>query len=264
MTIYRLGRALAFPPVDEAGPGGLLAVGGDLSPQRLLLAYATGIFPWYSAGQPILWYAPDPRFVLNLDELVISRSLRKTLRRHAYDVRIDTAFERVVQGCSTTPRPGQDGTWITAEMRRAYSELHRLGFAHSVETYAGDVLVGGLYGVSLGRAFFGESMFSIADDASKVALCHLVAELRLQGFHFLDCQVETPLFASLGAKTLPRRAFGERLSRALLFPTRQGPWTWSTATGEAPDPLTPPTLSTAQPLPTLTEGDSTAVSETKP
>lgn len=283
MTIYRLGRALAFPPVQHAEPSGLLAAGGDLSPQRLLLAYASGIFPWYSTGQPILWHAPDPRFVLELDGLQIGRSLRKTLRRRPYSVRLDTAFEAVVAGCATTPRPGQDGTWITTAMQRAYADLHRLGFAHSVEAFDGDRLVGGLYGVSLGRAFFGESMFSVADDASKVAVCHLVAELRALGFHFVDCQVQTPLFASLGAKEVPRAVFGERLARALLFPTRQGRWSWTSGDGDAPDPLgartsaqatLPPeslaaatmaaatfaaaTLSGDRPLPTLTDGDPTA------
>lgn len=225
MPVYALGPEPIFPPADHAEPGGLLAVGGDLRPERLLTAYAGGIFPWYSAGQPILWHSPDPRMVLEMDGLHVGRTLRRTLRRARYEVRWDNNFAAVIAACAEAPRPGQDGTWITAEMIAAYERLHSLGFAHSVETHEDGALVGGLYGVSLGRAFFGESMFSRSDDASKVAVVALVERLRERGFHFIDCQVWTPLFDSLGAAEIPRADFLRRLERALLFPTWQGSWT---------------------------------------
>lgn len=225
MSLAELTRALAFPPPETALDGGLLAVGGDLSPQRLLLAYSMGIFPWFGERQPILWYSPDPRLVLELDQLHLGRSLRRSLRSGRYRVVADSHFSDVVRACATAPRPGQHGTWITRSMQDAYIELHRLGFAHSVEAFEGDTLVGGLYGVSLGRAFFGESMFSQRDDASKVAFCHLVAALRQRDYHFVDCQVHTPLFERLGAREIARSDFLARLQRALLFPTWQGKWT---------------------------------------
>jgi leucyl/phenylalanyl-tRNA--protein transferase len=236
VPIYQLGEAAVFPPADRAHPSGLLAVGGDLRPERLLAAYAAGIFPWFGEGDPILWHSPPARMVLELDALHVGRTLRRALRRRRYQVRLDGAFEAVVRACAGAPRPGQDGTWITADMRAAYVALHGLGFAHSVEAWDGAELVGGLYGVALGRAFFGESMFAVAADASKVALATLVAELRLRGYHLIDCQVYTPLFASLGAREIPRADFLARLGRALLFPTDQGRWRFSTATGEAPLP----------------------------
>jgi leucyl/phenylalanyl-tRNA--protein transferase len=214
-----------FPPLERAlrRPNGLLAAGGDLSPQRLLRAYRRGIFPWYSAGEPILWWSPDPRMVLLPAELHVGRTLRKTLRKAPFIVTADTAFERVLEGCSA-PRPDQDGTWITADMKRAYGALHTLGLAHSVESWAGDELVGGLYGVALGRVFFGESMFSRAADASKVAFVHLVRQLSAWEFGLVDCQMRTPLLAAFGAREIPRREFTRRLAELVNYPDVAGRW----------------------------------------
>jgi leucyl/phenylalanyl-tRNA---protein transferase len=198
----------AFPPVDRAlrEPDGLLAAGGDLSPARLLAAYQRGIFPWYSYGQPILWWCPDPRAVLIPQEFKTSRSLAKSMRNKGMETRIDTAFRRVIEACgSEEVRPG--GTWLSLEMRAAYQRLHRLGYAHSVETWMGDRLVGGLYGVAIGGVFFGESMFSIETDASKIALRTLCDFLIGCGFHMIDCQMATPHLMSLGAKLVPRAEF---------------------------------------------------------
>lgn len=227
MPVFRLDEALAFPRPEVAEPSGLLAVGGDLSTERLLLAYAMGIFPWFSEGDPILWFSPSERMVLPLAELRVNRSLRKALRKAPYRLTLDTAFEEVVTACSEVPRPDQDGTWITNDMRAAYQQLHLEGFAHSVEAWRGDELVGGLYGVSLGAAFFGESMFSRADNASKIAFVHLIAQLRRWHFSFVDCQIWTPLFESLGAYEVPRRTFLQALDRSLLTPSRPGRWSWS-------------------------------------
>jgi leucyl/phenylalanyl-tRNA--protein transferase len=226
MTVYRLGKTLAFPPPEEAEPSGLLAVGGDLEPDRLLLAYAMGIFPWYTDDTPILWFSPDPRGVLTPGTLVVHRSLARRLRSCCYEVTLDRAFEDVVRGCAAAPRDGQFGTWITEDMIAAYSRLHELGFAHSVEAWSEGVLVGGLYGVSIGRAFFGESMFSRERDASKVALVHLVRQLDLWGFDLVDCQVRNNHLASLGAEQWPREKFLASLSRSLQGTTRRGPWTF--------------------------------------
>jgi leucyl/phenylalanyl-tRNA--protein transferase len=214
-----------FPPPERAlaEPNGLLAVGGDLSLARLLEAYRQGIFPWFGRGEPILWWSPDPRMVLLPEAFRLSRSLARRLRRGDFQVRADTAFERVMQACAE-PRPGQPGTWIGTEMRVAYGELHRLGHAHSVETWRGDELVGGLYGVAIGRAFYGESMFSRASDASKVALAQLVAQLRRWGFGLIDCQMETAHLASLGARPIPRAEFGRRLAELVHLPGVPGPW----------------------------------------
>jgi leucyl/phenylalanyl-tRNA--protein transferase len=205
-----------FPDPGEAEtePNGLLAVGGDLTPRRLLAAYRAGIFPWFSEGQPILWWSPDPRMVLLPDELQVSRSLRKTLRRNRLQVSTDQAFGQVIRGCAG-PRPDGDGTWLLPEMIAAYSELHRLGLAHSVEVWQDGELVGGLYGVSLGRAFFGESMFSRVADASKVALVQLAELCRHAGFAFIDCQVYTEHLCRLGAHEIPRPEFLQRLEKAL-------------------------------------------------
>jgi len=215
-----------FPPLEKAlvEPNGLLAAGGDLDPQRILAAYRRGIFPWYSAGDPILWWSPDPRMVLLPDELRISRSLAKTLRNARYEVRLDTAFDGVVHACAGKPREGQSGTWITAGMQAAYLELHRRGHAHSVETWVDGRLVGGLYGIAIGRAFYGESMFADMRDASKIALAHLCAHLKRRGFGIIDCQMETTHLASLGARPIPRRDFAERLDR--LCATGDGPASW--------------------------------------
>lgn len=203
----------AFPPVERAlrEPDGLLAAGGDLSPPRLLAAYRRGIFPWYSRGQPILWWCPDPRAVLLPSELKVSRSLRKSIRNRGFSTRIDTAFRDVIRACGSGElRPG--GTWLSPEMRAAYSRLHKLGFAHSIEAWLGDRLVGGLYGVAIGRVFFGESMFSIERDASKVALHRLCDELATRRFHMIDCQMATPHLLSLGARLLPRPHFIQLLA----------------------------------------------------
>jgi leucyl/phenylalanyl-tRNA---protein transferase len=210
----------SFPPVERAlkEPSGLLAAGGDLSPQRLLAAYRRGIFPWYSAGQPILWWSPDPRAVLFPTQLKISRSLAKTLRNRGFETRIDGTFAQVIRACgSKSLRP--DGTWLSPAMTAAYERLHELGHAHSVETWREGQLVGGLYGVALGRMFFGESMFSIERDASKVALKRLCDECVQRGIELIDCQMETPHLISLGASLLSRAEF----SRQVAALTGKGP-----------------------------------------
>jgi leucyl/phenylalanyl-tRNA--protein transferase len=224
MPIFRLVEDMVFPPPDYADPSGLIAVGGDLSSERLLEAYRVGIFPWYSDDQPILWWSPDPRFILEPDEFKISRSLKKALQRKIFQVTFDRVFEDVIAACSTVPREGQRGTWITPEMRDAYIELHGLGYAHSVETWFAGTLVGGLYGISLGKAFFGESMFHKKTDASKVALATLVEKLKSWGFHFIDSQMTTEHMMSLGAKEMPRRIFLKRLQSALRHSTKRGKW----------------------------------------
>jgi len=203
----------AFPPINAAltEPNGLLAAGGELSAARLLEAYAKGIFPWYGEGQPILWWCPDPRMVLFVDEFRVTRSLRKVVRRQVFDLRVDTAFRQVVQACADTPRPNQGGTWITSDVIDAYHILHLGGHAHSVEAWRDGRLVGGLYGVSIGRMFYGESMFSHESDASKVALVQLVAILRRAEFPMVDCQQETAHLSSFGARAIPRREFAARL-----------------------------------------------------
>ncbi len=224
MPVFRLNARLAFPPPELADESGLLAVGGDLSPERLLLAYSLGIFPWYSEGLPILWYSPDPRLVLESGELVIGRSLQKTLRRGRFKVTLDTAFDQVIRACSEVPRPGQSGTWITRDMVRAYRRLHELGYAHSVEAWQDGELAGGLYGVSLGGGFFGESMFARAGDASKVAFVTLVEQLRRWDIQLVDCQVHTEHLARFGAVEIPRERFLRRLAEALEQPSRTGRW----------------------------------------
>lgn len=221
-----LPEAYLFPPVAKAlsEPNGLLAAGGDLSPQRLLAAYRRGIFPWFLAGEPLLWWSPDPRMVLFPDELKISRSLAKTLRNADYEVRLDSAFGEVIRACARKPRAGQSGTWITPEMQQAYRELHRLGYAHSVETWIAGKLVGGLYGIAIGRAFYGESMFADARDASKIALAHLCAYLKQRGFGIIDCQMETRHLATLGARPIPRCDFAARLEALCAHSDAAGPW----------------------------------------
>lgn len=224
MLVYPLGPDLAFPSPERARRDGLLAVGGDLSPERILLAYSMGIFPWYSEDSPILWWSPDPRMVLFPDEFVCSKRLGRTIRQGRFEVRFDTAFHEVIRRCSTVPRPGQDGTWITGDMLDAYVELHRLGFAHSVETWREDRLVGGMYGISLGGMFFGESMFRLERDASKVALAALVDRARAWEFSLIDCQMHTEHLASLGAREISRREFLGRLSENTRCETHMGPW----------------------------------------
>jgi leucyl/phenylalanyl-tRNA---protein transferase len=206
-----------FPPLEDAlaEPNGLLAAGGDLSPDRLIDAYRRGIYPWYSEGQPLLWWSPDPRMVLFVDEFRLSRSLAKRVRRGDFDVRIDSAFDAVVDACADAPRDGQYGTWITPDMIIAYRRLHVLGYAHSVEAWRGDELQGGLYGLALGSVFFGESMFTRASDASKVSLAALVALLQQRGVMLIDCQQETEHLASMGARPVPRRQFARSLGELI-------------------------------------------------
>lgn len=223
MPIFRLDQRIAFPPVEYAEDG-VLAVGGDLRPERLILAYRSGIFPWYSEGQPILWHSPDPRMVLLTRDLEVPRSLRKIIRKQRYGLSLDTAFARVVAACASVERPAQSGTWITPEMQAAYRELHRRGLAHSVEAWQEGRLVGGLYGVSLGAAFFGESMFTLAPDASKVAFVRLVEQLRAWGIGLVDCQVYTDHLARFGAVEWPRKKYLGSLKKALASQTRSGPW----------------------------------------
>jgi leucyl/phenylalanyl-tRNA--protein transferase len=212
--LSRTNRAEPFPPPSEAleEPNGLLAAGGDLTPERLLAAYTRGIFPWYQEGQPILWWSPDPRAVLMPDDLKVSRSLRRAVAKRGFEFRIDTEFESVVAGCAA-PRNYGGGTWITDEMAEAYANMHRLGWAHSFETWHGGKLAGGLYGVAIGRVFFGESMFTRVTDASKVALVHAVEFLRKRGFELIDCQVASAHTLSLGATEIPREAFLQKLAR---------------------------------------------------
>lgn len=213
-----------FPPIEETDADGIIAVGGDLTPARLEHAYRRGIFPWYSEGLPILWHCPDPRFVLEPSALHVPKSLRKVMNRGTYEVRLDTAFEGVIDGCAKTRRPGQRGTWITRDMRKAYVRLHALGLAHSAEAWLDGVLVGGLYGVSLGRVFYGESMFANADDASKVAFATLVEWMRGWGVALVDCQQETAHLARFGATPWPRQKFTDALVELTAHPTRQGKW----------------------------------------
>jgi leucyl/phenylalanyl-tRNA--protein transferase len=221
-----LERGDAFPPVERAlrNPNGLLAAGADLSLERLLEAYRRGIFPWYSSGQPPLWWSPDPRMVLYCEELKVSRSLAKSIRNKGYEVRIDSAFTEVLRGCAE-PRRYEASTWLGADMRVAYARLHHEGYAHSFETWRGGELVGGLYGMALGRMFYGESMFSRATDASKVALVKLVEVLKLRGFPLIDCQMHTPLLESLGAREIPRREFLRALAALVNYP--EPPMKWS-------------------------------------
>lgn len=209
--IPKLTYQLIFPDPSRASEEGILAYGGDLSPSRLMLAYRSGIFPWYSPGDPILWWSPDPRLILELDEFKMSRSLRKKISR--FEIRFDTAFSEVIRACATAPRPGQKGSWIVSEMIEAYETLHGMGYAHSVEAYHEDQLVGGLYGVSVGGVFCGESMFAKVPDASKVAFAVWVEKLREWGYDFIDCQVPTSHLKSLGAKEVSRDDFLKRLHK---------------------------------------------------
>jgi leucyl/phenylalanyl-tRNA---protein transferase len=222
-----LAPGMPFPPAEHAldEPNGLLAIGGDLSPGRLLDAYRHGIFPWYSTGQPILWWSPDPRMVFRTDGVRLSSRFRRNLRSSDWMVRADTCFDAVVEACARIPRPGQRGTWITPAMRRAYGELHRLGHAHSVEVFDGDRLVGGIYGVAIGAMVFGESMFSAESGGSKVARAALARTLQAWDFPLIDAQVENDHLPTLGAQTLPRRAFLARVHALVEAPEPPGPWT---------------------------------------
>lgn len=227
VTVYRIPvDEVIFPNPRDADESGLLGVGGDLRPERLLLGYANGIFPWYSEGQPILWFSPDPRCVLDPSDLHIGRSLRKTLKKSSFRVTLDTAFEAVISNCKLTPRPGQQGTWITKDMEAAYIRLHELGYAHSVEVWEGEVMVGGLYGVSLGGLFAGESMFSHSSDASKTGLIWLVRQLHRWGYGLVDAQVHTDTLARMGAIEIDRATYLERISGLVRQPGRQGTWSF--------------------------------------
>ena len=221
-----------FPPLENAltSPNGLLAAGGDLSASRLLSAYRNGIFPWFNEDEPILWWSPDPRMVLFPDELKISRSLAKLIRKNNYTIQTDTHFVEVMQACAA-PRKDQQGTWIHPEMINAYSELHRLGLAHSVETWIDGALAGGLYGVALGKIFFGESMFSRSPNASKIAFAYLVRQLSKWEFAVIDCQVKTTHLASLGAREIPRHVFRQLLERHIQDVTYGEKWNFGNPAG---------------------------------
>jgi leucyl/phenylalanyl-tRNA--protein transferase len=223
MPIYSLGDNANFPPAASAGRDGLLAVGGDLSPRRLLRAYGRGIFPWYGEDEPILWWSPDPRFVLFPNEFHSGATLNKVLRRGDFRFTFDRAFAAVMDGCAR-PRPGQPGTWITPDMRNAYVELHRLGYAHSLEAWKGGNLAGGLYGISLGSCFFAESMFRFENNASKAVLAVLAAALAARSFTVIDCQVPSPHLEAWGACSIPRRRYLELLRAGLRRRTRRGNW----------------------------------------
>ena len=216
----------SFPPLEQAlgEPNGLLCAGGDLSPRRIVAAYRNGIFPWYSPGEPILWWSPDPRMVLVPSEFKVSRSLRRTLRKGRAQVSLDGDFPAVIRACAQTSRKGQSGTWIGDPMQAAYCRLHELGYAHSVETWLDGKLVGGLYGLAIGKMFYGESMFSHATDASKIALAHLARFLDMQGFGLIDCQMNTSHLASLGAREIPRSEFIARLRALNSIGPTSGRW----------------------------------------
>lgn len=224
MPIYQLfDDEIRFPDPMDAEEDGLLAIGGDLSVERLISAYATGVFPWYER-KPILWWSPDPRTILYPDEFKVSKSLKRVIRSGKFEIRLDSAFSRVIDTCGRIPREGENGTWITTEMKMAYKRLFVLGVAHSAETYHNNHLVGGLYGVSIGKVFFGESMFHTETDASKVAFAALASWLYERDFMFIDCQMHTEHLASLGAKEIPKAEYLKLLAKAISFPTLKGKW----------------------------------------
>ncbi len=224
MPVYQIPARHVFPPPEHADEDGVLGIGGDLHPDRVLLAYRSGIFPWYSQGEPLLWWSPDPRLVLYVDELRVQRSLAKVIRRAPYTLTADTAFEAVITACGATRRPRQAGTWITPELKRAMVALHHRGHAHSIEAWQDGALVGGLYGLSVGRVFCGESMFARADDASKIAFVALVRQLVRWGYPMVDCQVHTPHLARFGAREIPRAAFLAQLTNLVGQPGHEGTW----------------------------------------
>ena len=224
MPVFQLSDDFLFPDPANSEPDGLLAVGGDLSAERLILAYSNGIFPWYSEGSPILWWSPDPRLILYPNDLKVSNSLKQTLKRKLFRVEFDTNFAKVIQQCAVVNRKDQDDTWITEEMQKAYIRLHDLGYAHSAEAYLDDELVGGLYGLSLGKAFFGESMFQLKTDASKVVLFHLVEKLKLWNFDFIDAQVKTSHLMRMGAREIGREEYLLLLQSAMDGKTIKGKW----------------------------------------
>jgi len=224
MPVFQLNKTLLFPPPQLARDDGLLAVGGDLSAKRLLLAYRMGIFPWYAPGEPILWWAPDPRLVLLLDEFHLTRRLARTMRRNIFEISMDQAFGDVIKQCADVRLKNGEGTWIDQDMTRAYCELHNQGYAHSVECWRDGKLAGGLYGVSLGNMFFGESMFSLVSDSSKVALAVLVNRLKAWRFELIDCQIGTDHLRSLGAREIPAENFYNRLNKNASLPAGQEDW----------------------------------------
>lgn len=236
MPVFRLSSRLTFPPPHLAISEGLLAIGGDLTTERLVLAYSQGIFPWYAEDDPILWWSPDPRLILYPADLHVSQSLRRLIRRQPFTISLDRAFDRVIRACAGTRGPDHAGTWIVPEMVAAYERLHEVGLAHSVEAWQDGTLVGGLYGVSLGRVFFGESMFSQVSNASKVALVRLVEMLRQAGFELVDCQVATAHLTRFGAREVSRNRFLEDLHQALKQPTLQGAWRFTETHGIELDP----------------------------
>jgi leucyl/phenylalanyl-tRNA--protein transferase len=224
MSYYFLDEQLYFPPVSRASSEGIVAIGGDLSEERLFLAYQSGIFPWFSEGEPIIWWSPDPRFVLYPSQIKVSKSMQQLFRKQVFEVTFDKDFEQVILNCKEIKRKGQRGTWITDEMVEAYCRLHRKGFAHSVEVWQEHTLVGGLYGLSLGNCFFGESMFAKVSNASKYGFITLTKRLEQKGFSFIDCQVHTEHLESLGATFISRKNFLHQLQEALKQTTLQGDW----------------------------------------
>jgi leucyl/phenylalanyl-tRNA--protein transferase len=225
MPVYLLPEEPIFPHPSEAEPDGLIAIGGDLSPARILNAYRSGIFPWFQDDDDIFWFSPDPRMVLFPGEIRISASLQRVLKCGKFRIRYDTSFSEVMKACAEVTREGQNGTWIDPDFIKAYTRLYKLGFAHSVEAYHDGILAGGLYGICIGKAFFGESMFHLVADASKVAFYHLVQKVKTWQFHFIDCQVETDLFKRLGARPIPRPEYLELLDEAIRVQAHKGSWT---------------------------------------
>ena len=228
MPVYLLSSDIAFPSPNLTSDGGLLAIGGDLDQRRLLLAYSMGIFPWYAQAEPILWWSPDPRLVLYPEELRISTSLKRAIKKDLFRITMDQAFEQVITACANIRREKEEGTWIVPDMIAAYCKLHESGFAHSVEAWQDGKLAGGLYGVSLGKCFFGESMFTIITNASKVAFVALVKYLKALSFDLIDCQVKTEHLINFGAREIPRERFLKQLEKALQSPTLKGKWSYST------------------------------------
>lgn len=224
MAVYLLPEEPVFPPVDEAEPDGLIAVGGDLSAERLIQAYASGIFPWFTEDDDIFWYSPDPRMVMFPDRFKIHQSLSRIIKSNIFSIKFDTEFDQVIRSCAAVPRPGQDGTWISQDFIDAYIALHAIGLAHSVEVFYQEELAGGLYGLSIGSSFFGESMFFRKNNASKVAFHALVNRCRQYGFRFIDCQMETRHLLSLGASLIDRKEYLSLLQESLKAATIKGPW----------------------------------------
>jgi len=225
MSVFFLSDKIIFPPPHFATKDGLLAVGGDLSQKRLLLAYSLGIFPWFSDEEPLLWWSPDPRLVLYPGEIKVSRSLKKIIKKGIFRVTMDTAFERVITACAQVRLQQNEGTWIGKDMLKAYCQLHKSGFAHSVEAWQEEELAGGLYGIALGRCFFGESMFTYVSNASKAALVTLAEYLQALSFDLIDCQITTKHLLRFGAREIPRNIFLKQLAKALAAPTIKGRWT---------------------------------------